>query len=186
VAPSDGLIVQRQRDPGEIAVPGTAILTLISTEELWITAWVDETEMSRVAVGQAARVVFRSEPERAYRGTVARLGRQVDRETREFTVDVRVLELPKNWAVGQRAEVYIETAHQTQVTLLPATYVLWRDGKPGVYIRHGQSAAWRDVTLGLSGRESVEVVAGLQPGDRVVVPADGKTTGLAGRRISVR
>jgi len=184
VAPVDGLIVQRQRDPGDIAVPGSAVLSLISTKELWITAWVDETEMSRVAIGQPARVVFRSEPDHAYRGEVARLGRQADRETREFTVDVRVLELPKNWAVGQRAEVYIQTARKTGVTVLPAQYVLWRDGKPGVFIRQGQYAGWRDLTLGLSGREVVEVVAGLERGDRVVVPAGGKTTGIEGGRIS--
>ena len=139
VAPSDGLIVQRQRDPGDIAVPGSAILSLISTKELWITAWVDETEMSRVAIGQPARVVFRSEADKAYRGEVARLGRQADRETREFTVDVRVLELPKNWAVGQRAEVYIETARKTGVTVLPTKYILWRDGKPGVLDPSGRS-----------------------------------------------
>ena len=185
VAPSDGLIVQRQRDPGDIAVPGSAVLSLISTKELWITAWVDETEMSRVAIGQPARVVFRSEPGHAYRGEVTRLGRQADRETREFTVDVRVLELPKNWAVGQRAEVYIETARKPGVTVLPAQYVLWRDGKPGVFVRRGQYAAWRDLTLGLSGREVVEVASGLEPGDRVVVPAEGKNTAIEGRRISV-
>jgi multidrug efflux pump subunit AcrA (membrane-fusion protein) len=185
VAPSDGLIVQRQRDPGDIAVPGSAVLSLISTKELWITAWVDETEMSRVAIGQPARVVFRSEPDHAYRGEVTRLGRQADRETREFTVDIRVLELPKNWAVGQRAEVYIETAHKTGVAVLPAQLVLWRDGKPGVFVRQGRYAAWRDLTLGLSGRESVEVVAGLEPGDGVVVPTDSKNTAIEGRRISV-
>jgi HlyD family secretion protein len=184
VAPLDGLIVQRQRDPGDIAVPGSPILTLISTRELWITAWVDETEMSRVAIGQPARVVFRSEPDRAYRGEVARLGRQADRETREFTVDVRVLELPKNWAVGQRAEVYIETARKTRVTVLPAQYVLWRDGKPGVFVRQGQHAAWRGLTLGLGSREAVEVVAGLEPGDGVVAAAGGTTTAIEGRRIS--
>lgn len=185
VAPFDGLIVQRQRDPGDIAVPGSAVLSLISTKELWITAWVDETEMSRVTIGQPVRVVFRSEPDHAYGGEVTRLGRQADRETREFTVDVRVLELPKNWAVGQRAEVYIETAHKTGVAVLPAQLVLWRDGKPGVFIRQGQYAAWRDLTLGLGSRESVEVVDGLKPGDEVVVPAGGKTTGIEGRRISV-
>ncbi len=185
VAPSDGLIVQRQRDPGDIAVPGSAILSLISTKELWITAWVDETEMSRVAVGQPARVVFRSEPDHAYRGEVTRLGREADRETREFTVDVRVLELPKNWAVGQRAEVYIETARKTGVIVLPTQYILWRDGKPGVLVRQAGRAVWRNLTLGLRGRESVEVAAGLEPGDRVVVSADGKTTALEGRRISL-
>jgi HlyD family secretion protein len=186
VAPSDGLIVQRQRDPGDIAVPGSAILNLISTKELWITAWVDETEMSRVAIGQPARVVFRSEPGHAYRGEVTRLGRQADRETREFAVDVSVLELPTNWAVGQRAEVYIQTARKTRVTVLPARFILWRDGKPGVFVRQSQYAAWRDLTLGLSGSELVEAASGLEPGDRVVVPAEGKTTAIEGRRISAQ
>jgi HlyD family secretion protein len=185
IAPSDGLIVQRRRDPGDIAVPGSAILSLISTKELWITAWVDETEMSRVAVGQPARVVFRSEPDHAYRGEVARLGREADRETREFAVDVRVLELPKNWAVGQRAEVYIETARKSGVTVLPSQYILWRKGKPGVLVFQTGRAAWRNLTFGLRGRESVEVAAGLEPGDRVVVSTDGKTTDLEGRRISL-
>ncbi|MHB8970313.1 MAG: efflux RND transporter periplasmic adaptor subunit [Pirellulaceae bacterium] len=184
VAPFDGLVVQRYRDPGDIAVPGSSVLDLISTDELWITAWVDETQMSRVAEGQSARVAFRSEPDHAYRGEVARLGRQADRETREFTVDVRVLELPKNWAVGQRAEVYIETARKTGVTILPAQYILWRDEQPGVLVRQGQHALWRDLTLGLSGREVVEVVAGLEPGDWVVVAANAKNADITGRRVS--
>lgn len=55
-APFDGLIVRRQRDAGDVAIPGSPILTLISTTELWISAWVDETEMSRLKTGQPARV----------------------------------------------------------------------------------------------------------------------------------
>jgi HlyD family secretion protein len=184
VAPVDGLIVQRQRDPGDIAVPGSAVLSLISTTELWITAWVDETEMSRVAVGQPARVVFRSEAQKDYRGEVARLGRQADRETRESPVDVRVLELPKNWAVGQRAEVYIETSRKTGAIVLPTKYILWRDGKPGVLVRQADRAAWRGLTLGLTSRELAEVASGLESGEKVVVPADNKTTDIEGRRIS--
>jgi HlyD family secretion protein len=186
VAPVDGLIVQRQRDPGDIAVPGSAVLSLISTKELWVTAWVDETEMSRVAVGQPARVVFRSEARKNYRGEVARLGRQADRETREFPVDVRVLELPKTWAIGQRAEVYVETGRKTEAIVLPTKYILWRDGTPGVLVRMADRAAWRGLTLGLAGMELAEVASGLEPGDTVVVPADGKNTSIEGRRISVK
>ena len=186
LAPFDGLIVQRQRDSGDIAVPGSAVLSLISTKELWISAWVDETEMSRVAVGQPVRVVFRSEAnQKTCRGKVARLGRQADRETREFVVDVHVLELPKNWAIGQRAEVYIETARKTDVIVLPTKYILWRGGQPGALVRQGQYAAWRGLTLGLSGKEAVEITAGLEPGDLVIVPADGKNMAIEGRRIVV-
>ncbi|MBE2285863.1 MAG: efflux RND transporter periplasmic adaptor subunit [Prosthecobacter sp.] len=107
-APYDGLIIRRDREPGEMLVPGATLMELISLDELWIRAWVDETEMPKLAPGQKARVVFRSEPQKNYPGTVSRLGREMDRETREFLVDVRVEQLPVNWAVGQRAEVYIQ------------------------------------------------------------------------------
>ena len=56
-APFDGLIVQRQRDPGDVVVPGSPVLQLVSLEQLWISAWIDETQMAQVDVGQPARVV---------------------------------------------------------------------------------------------------------------------------------
>jgi hypothetical protein len=178
--------VQRFRDPGAIAVPGSPVLSLISTDELWITAWVDETEMSRIAVGQPARVVFRSEPEAAFRGEVARLGREADRETREFTVDVKVLELPKNWAVGQRAEVYIQTASKTKTALLPVTAVVWRDGVSGVFVARDQQAEWTSVKLGLTNREHVEVIEGLAVGDTFLLVDDAARRTIDGRRVTLR
>ena len=108
-APYDGLVVRRDRDPGNLIVPGASILQIISLDELWISAWVDETEMPKLAPGQPARVVFRSEPGETYPGVVSRIGREADRETREFIVDVHVTKLPINWAVGQRAEVFVQT-----------------------------------------------------------------------------
>jgi RND family efflux transporter MFP subunit len=185
-APFSGLIVQRFRDPGAIAVPGSPVLSLISTDELWITAWVDETEMSRIAVGEPARVVFRSEPEAVFRGEVARLGREADRETREFTVDVKVLELPKNWAVGQRAEVYIQTASKAKTSLLPVTAIAWRDGASGVFIARDQRAEWIAVELGLTNRENVEVIEGLAVGDTVLLVDDAARHTINGRRITIR
>ena len=170
VCPYDGLVVRRDRDPGGVVVPGSSILQVISTNEIWVSAWVDETAMAALAPGQAARVVFRSEPDRSYPGTVARLGREADRETREFVVDVRVERLPANWAVGQRAEVFIETVRKAAASVIPQRAVNWRDGRPGVFVDTHGHARWRAVKLGLRGREAVEVVEGLQTGERVVAP----------------
>ena len=144
VSPYDGLIVRRDRDPGGVVVPGSSILQLISTNEIWVSAWVDETAGARLAAGQPARVVFRSEPAKSYPGEVARLGRETDRETREFLVDVRVKQLPKNWTVGQRAEVYVETGRKESTLALPLRFVSWRGGQAGrVCDRAGQSAVAR-------------------------------------------
>ncbi len=186
-APFDGLVVRRDRDAGDVVTAGSSVLQLVSLDEMWITAWVDETELSRLAEGQAARVVFRSEPGTEYPGVVARLGREADRETREIVLDVRVDRLPATWAVGQRAEVYVRVDRREQVAVLPAGLVLRRGGQAGVMVDEGGRARWRDIVVGLRGRESVEVLSGLSPGDVVVIPATASDGTIRdGRRITRR
>jgi HlyD family secretion protein len=186
VSPYDGLVVRRDRDPGGVVVPGGSLLQLISTNEIWISAWVDETAMTGLLTGQPARVVFRSEPGVSYPGEVARLGRETDRETREFLVDVRVKHLPKTWTVGQRAEVFIETGRKSDALVVPQRFVQRREGQPGVFVNEQGKAKWHAVTLGLSGRETVEIMQGVSAGEQVVAPREAKQPPLAdGVRISV-
>lgn len=175
-APYDGLIIRRDRDPGDIVVPGASLMQVISCQELWISAWVDETAMPALAPDQPARIVFRSEPGRGYPGKVARIGREADRETREFLVDVRVSELPQNWAVGQRAEVFIETGRHADALLLPADFLMWKDGRAGVFVHSGGKARWRAVTPGMRGRGLLAITQGLKAGDQALKlsPAEKK------------
>jgi HlyD family secretion protein len=186
LSPYAGLVTRRDRDPGGVVVPGSSLLQLISTNELWISAWVDETAAAGLALGQKARVAFRSAAGKSYPGAVARLGRETDRETREFLVDVRVEELPPNWTIGQRAEVFIETGSKSDALAVPQRFIQRREGKPGVLVAEGGKSTWRDVTLGLRGRETVEVTQGLSAGEKVVALADPKQPPLkAGQRVRV-
>jgi len=187
LSPYDGLVTRRDRDAGGVVVPGSSILQLISTNELWISAWVDETAAAGLAVNQKARVVFRSEAGNSYPGEVARLGRETDRETREFLVDVRMKELPPNWTIGQRAEVFIETGRKPDAFAVAQRFIHWREGKPGVFVNAGGKATWRDVTLDLRGRDMVEVTQGLSAGEQIVTPADSKQSPLKpGQRVATK
>ena len=167
-APFKGLMVRRDREPGDVVVPGSSIFLLISTEELWVRAWVDETDMAKLSPDQPARIVFRSEPGRPYPGKVVRLGRETDRETRQFVVDVEVRSLPGNWSVGQRAEVFIQSARKKDVLVIPSRLLLRDKAGIGVYVLSGGKASWRSLKTGLRGLEAVEVLEGLASGDTVV------------------
>ena len=185
LSPYDGMVVRRDRDPGGVVVPGGSLMQLISTNEVWVSAWVDETAMSDLVAGQPARVVFRSEPGMSYEGEVARLGRETDRETREFLADVRVKKLPRNWTVGQRAEVFIETGRKSGALVLPQGFVQWRGGRAGVFVNEHGKARWRAVTPGLRGREAVEIVQGVSAGEQVVKPCELRQELGDGQRVSV-
>ena len=178
-SPYDGLVIRRDREPGDVLVPGASLMEIISLDELWVSAWVDETALPGLAAGQPSRLVFRSEPDRSYSGKVARLGREMDRETREFLVDVDATELPKNWTMGQRAEVFIETERLADAVLLPTAFLMWRMETPGVFVNVDGRAQWRGVTIGPRGLEDIAITAGLSAGDLVVRTPDGRKSALS-------
>jgi HlyD family secretion protein len=182
-APFDGLIVKRNRDPGDIAVPGSMVLEMISLDELWISAWIDETLLNQLEDGQTSKIVFRSEPKTELPGKVVRIAPQTDRETREVLVDVGIDRMPNIWAIGQRAEVYIETARKENVSVIPQRVVVWRQQQPGVFVVDNGRTYWRKIVLGIEGKEDVEVVKGLQAGQVVLIP--GSKLPRDGRAVKV-
>ncbi len=173
LSPLSGLVVSRSVEAGQLVTPGMPAFTIVSTEAMRVSAWVDETALGRLAVGQPARLVFRSEGERSFTGRVERIGREVDRQTHELLVDVAVVELPANFAVGQRADAWIEVGRREDVTSVPRG---WCDTECAV-VDDGRVAS-RAVSLGLTGRDRVEVLSGLAPEDVVLAPG-----ALVGRRV---
>ena len=118
-------------------------------------------------------------------GTVVRLGKQADRETREFIVDVQLKELPDNWAVGQRAEVFIQTGRAENVLTMPLSTVIRRNEKDGVFVADNGVVRWKPVMLGLRGRDLVEVREGLAEHEVFLAPVSGTIPLTEGRRVRV-
>jgi HlyD family secretion protein len=185
MAPFDGLVIARERDAGAIVVPGSPILQLISLDELWVSAWVDETEMDQLKDQQPAKIVFRSQPSVSFDGVVARLGKQSDRETREFTIDVRALKLPETWAIGQRAEVFIETGRVDECVWIPSSFLSKQDDDQGVFVHSGGVAKWRALKLGIEGRDIVAVVDGLSSGEVIIKLSQPSAKLTEGRKVLV-
>ena len=186
-SPFDGLITRRDRNLGDIVVPGTSIYQLISTGDLWISASVDESFLTALKPGQKARIVLRSNPPTDYQGSLLRISHEVDQETREFLVDIVPEELPPRWAVGERAEVFIVTATNADALRIPGKLIRWRDSRAGVWVDDNGKATWRNVELGMRGREIVEVIKGLAEKDKLVVATEAEAKQLRpGRRVVAR
>lgn len=170
-SPFDGVVLRRDREVGDVAVPGAPVLRLAATDVVWASVWVDETFLDLLRPGQPARIHLRSAPERPLRGTVARIGREVDRETRELLVDVAIERLPERLALGQRADLWIEVGRaEDAVRLPPELLVRWGDRAGAWVLREGR-ARFAPLELGAHSRDWVEVRAGLAAGDVVLRPA---------------
>ena len=169
-SPLDGVVVSRERNVGDIVLPGAQILQLVEPASIIVSARFDESTMGVLLAGQPARVSFVSAPRREYAGRLLRIGRLVDEETREFTVEVALDELPEHWALGQRGTVAVQTEVESSRPFVPQHFVRREDGRAGLWFLEGTRARWRPVRLGFTSGPLVEVLEGASHGDVVLEP----------------
>lgn len=168
-APIDGIVVARNLNVGDVVSPGTAIVELVDPQSIVLTARFDESVIASLSQGDDVTITFSSQGEATMEGKVRRIGRQVDTETREFTVDITPKQLPRNWAIGQRGLAVVALAGRPQVMSVPASAIVRNDGHAGVWTVANGRAAWRPVELGSIGGKRVEVRSGLNKGDVVMI-----------------
>jgi len=70
-APYDGVILVRQAELGEVVSPGTPIFTLADLDHVWLRAYLNETYLSRVRLGQVVTLTTDSYPDKKYSGHIS-------------------------------------------------------------------------------------------------------------------
>ena len=168
-APFDALILRRNREQGAVVNPGVSIMDIVDTSTIWASVWVDETQTAHLRNGLAADVFFRTLPKQVFRGKICRLWKETDRETREFKVDIALEKLPRNWTLGQRLEVFIKINAPRECVNIPAGLISWKNNSPFVLCIAGGKIICRPVKLGIRSKDKVEIISGLQAGDRIVL-----------------
>jgi RND family efflux transporter MFP subunit len=176
-APFDGVVTERLMDPGNLAAPGTPLLRLDAGGARKVVAQVDAARAPYVQVGDRVHVLFDGGPDgpagtQPVEGIVGEIARTVSADSRTFTVDVT---LPPEVAVrtGTFARVRFEGAPR-QALVVPAG-ALRRQGQiASVFVVEDGVARLRLLQTGSGTDTGVEVLAGLNPGERVVTnpPAD--------------
>ena len=70
-SPLTGIVLSKNVEPGEYVAPGTPVVTVGDLEDVWLRAYINETDLGRVKVGQRARVVTDTYPGKAYEGQIS-------------------------------------------------------------------------------------------------------------------
>jgi HlyD family secretion protein len=70
VSPVSGLVLSKNIEPGEQVAVGTPVITIGMLDEVWLRAYISETDLGRVRVGQKATVTTDTFPGKKYQGTI--------------------------------------------------------------------------------------------------------------------
>jgi HlyD family secretion protein len=77
-APIDGVVLRKNLEAGETANPGVPIVTLLDPGDIWLRAYVPETEIGRVRVGQPATITVDAYPGRGFPGTISEVASEAE------------------------------------------------------------------------------------------------------------
>ena len=181
VAPFAGTITTKSIDPGTLVVPGAPLFTIERNGAYRLEASVEESRLSVARVGKAVSVTIDG-MDRTFPARVAEVVPLVDAAARSGTVKID-LPLLSGLRSGLFGRAFFDIGGRRVLTV-PSASVTERGQLQSVYIAEDNIAHTRLVTIGTRVKDKIEILSGLNQGERVIVPIP---TGLAdGTPIEVR
>jgi RND family efflux transporter MFP subunit len=160
-APFDGVVVSRMVDPGDLAAPGQPLLVLESVGPRDAVLAVPADLAAGIQPGDTLTVTTRGG---ARTGAAVRaVAGGADPATR--TIEVRAT-VPADWPSGVAVTALIPAGSRTGVAV-PAAAVVRRGQLTGVRVVVGDRTVLRWVRLGRTVGDRIEVLSGLEPGERI-------------------
>jgi len=78
ISPIDGVVLRKNLEAGETANPGVPILTLVNPKDVWLRAYVPETEVGRLKIGDTATLRVDAFPNRVFSGRLIEIGSEAE------------------------------------------------------------------------------------------------------------
>ncbi len=166
-APLNGQLTALDAQVGESKAAGTVLGEVDSLDRFKLTVQVDEFYIGRVALGQSAQFDLGSEE---FKAQVVRIHPQVSDGT--FKVDLHFSgRAPQGLRVGQAIDTRVELGGASTSLLLPNGPFYQDTGGTWAFVLtpDGRYATRRKIELGRRNPDHVEVLQGLEPGERVVL-----------------
>jgi len=174
-SPISGTVVTLAQQEGETVAAGLSAPTLIEVVDLnrlQVNAYVDETDIGQVRVGQEAKVSVDAFPDKEFKGQVVTVASAatVQENVVTYLVTVKLESQARTLLKPQMtASVDIMVQKRQNVLLVPNEAVKMREGEAKVVVLKDGQGEVRTVETGLSDGESTEIISGLQEGEEVVL-----------------
>lgn len=168
--PVRGLVLERFVTAGTTVTPGTPLFVVSDLSALWVLAEVDESLLSHIAIGRPVEVRVAAYPNEQFHGTVTLIGNTVNPKTRRVTVRCALPNADGRLKPEMFATVVLEQKDARRAVVVPSEAVQSIDGNPTVFVSEPDNRfRAQQITRGTEADGQIEVVSGLQPGNRVVV-----------------
>ena len=166
LSPISGVVGKVNVEVGQSAAPGMPVATVASySDRIRVRAAVSDADLAYVKTGSTADVSVTAIPDQVFSGHVTQISPMVDPASRSATVEVMLSNSQHRLVPGMTASVRLVVERREHVVAVPLS-ALFSTDKTRAIIIDGTTARNRPIQTGLVGDNTVEIVSGIQPGDK--------------------
>jgi len=180
LSPIDGVVGKVSVDVGQNVSPATSVATVASySNQVKVLAPVSDCDLPFVKLGSTASVQISALPDQTFSGRVTKVTPIVDATSRAATVEITVPNSEHRLVPGMTAGVRLVLERRENVVVLPLA-ALFSTDQTKIIVVDGTTAHFRHIATGLVGDDKVEVVSGVNVGEKVATTGkerveDGQT-----------
>jgi HlyD family secretion protein len=188
-APHDGFLIYAINDERPVQIEEGMVVRqrqdlfyLPNLTKMVAKAMVHESVAQRVQPGMLARIRVEGLPGRLVEGHVASIAQLPTQNTWNevtyFYTEIVLDTIPRGLKPGMTAEIEIATNHRSEVLAIPIEALAITEGRDYCYVVRDNSIERRSIEIGQATSGMLEVTAGLEEGERVVLDPDQFDHGL--------
>ena len=174
VSPLNGIVLEKMSEPGDLINPGGEVLRIGDFSKVKVIVPVSDLELAKIRVGQNVKVTLDAFPQQNFTGVVTRISPQSDANTRQIPVEVTIPNPERRIGSLLLARVEFQPHNQSQI-IIPESAVRESARQATVFVlkntpQNNQAIVEaREVVLGDRLLGKVEVIRGLEVGERLVI-----------------
>jgi membrane fusion protein (multidrug efflux system) len=170
ISPLSGTVTQKFIEAGSAVSAKQNLFTIVDFNSLIIKSSVSEDLFSKIKLGNKLKVKFNAFPEKELFAKVTLKYQQIDPATRNFPVELKLINGSREITPGMMAELELITDKKDKALTVPNdVFIVNQKGEKIVYIIKDTTAHQKIVTTGISNEKVTEVISGINAGDKIVV-----------------
>jgi len=165
-APTAGVLNDLLVEEGEYVDPGNPVAQLVDTDTVKVVVEIPERDVAFFAVSEKAEIKGQAG---SLVGTISFISELADPRTRTTRTEITLDNKQRFLRSGQIVHVTLTRRILKDAILIPLLAVIPMEDSKAVYVVNSSQAKRRDVELGFIRDDQVQIISGLQPGDRLII-----------------